>query len=104
MRHGNFVLIYSPHKAKHMIATPSARYALETYKEIAGNIVTKHVQTFSAQPMPEKNETAKDFILVFNNQVKMINEELSVQADKVLAQIPVNAETEHGKLKELLFL
>jgi hypothetical protein len=87
-----------------MITSTAARFALETYKEIACGIVDRHVQKLSNGAFADKNEPAKEVILVFNRQVKMINEELSVQADYILSQTKLGMDTDKGKLKELLFL
>ena len=86
-----------------MIIMNTEKYALEAYKGIAGQIVDRYVSTLCTYTFPDKNETAKEFILVFNKQVKMINDELALHADKVLEETQAQ-EIDRKKLRELLFL
>lgn len=87
-----------------MLTITTEKYALESYKGIAGSIVDRYIHNLSTYNFPDKNETAKEYILAFNKQVKMINEELAIHADKILAETKMYREVDCHKLKELLFL
>lgn len=85
-----------------MIIMSAEREALETYKEIAGTIVNQHVQTLSTYHFPDKDNTAAEFIRIFNHEVKNINDELALNAERILANLDYH--TDYNKLKELLFV
>ncbi len=87
-----------------MLTMNTEKYALDAYRGIANDIVERYVKTLSSYPFQDNNETAKELILLFNKQVKLVNEELALNADKVLAETKPYREVDSKKLKELLFL
>jgi len=90
-------------KFAYMLSTDIERQVLQHYRCIAHTIVQKHIDVLSLS-INHTNGSAHDYINIFNNRLKLINNELTANAEKMLNEVKANTCIDSKKLQEHLFI
>lgn len=90
-------------KLKYMLSTDIEKQILQHYRSIANTIVQKHVDVLSLS-FSHTNGSAHEHLNIFNKRLKLINNELTANAEKMLNEVKANTCIDSRKLQEHLFV
>lgn len=86
-----------------MLSTDIERQVLQHYRCIANTIVQKHINVLSLS-FSHTTGSAYDYLNIFNKRLKLINNELTANAEKMLNEVKANTCIDSQKLQEHLFV